>query len=76
MDERLLPTTREGKLDRLIEECAEVIKAVTKGRRFGWWPPHSFDGVEYDNITHLEEELKDPEHASVRCIDLTKVGRA
>ncbi len=71
MIERLLPTTREGRLARLTEECAEVIKAVSKGQRFGW-ELHSFEGVEYDNITRLHEELVDLEHAivAVRNIDL------
>ena len=69
MDNRLLPATPSGKLDRLVEECAEVIKAVQKGRRFGW-TQHTYDGVAYDNATELEEELKDLEHAisSVRCV--------
>ena len=75
MDERLLPTTREGKLERLIEECAEVIQAVQKLKRFGPGP-NVFDGKEYpDNIERLHEEMRDLEHAmsSVRCCDLTKL---
>ncbi len=75
MDERYLPTTREGKLDRLVEECAEVIQAVQKLKRFGPGP-NTVDGVEHpDNIEHLLEEMKDLDHAlsQVRCIDLGKV---
>jgi NTP pyrophosphatase (non-canonical NTP hydrolase) len=44
-------------MDILQEECAEVIQAVSKIRRFG------IDGVkpgtEYSNREHLEEELGD-----------------
>jgi NTP pyrophosphatase (non-canonical NTP hydrolase) len=58
----LLPTTISGKLDRLQEECAEVIKAVSKGRRFGW-DPSSFDGVPYDNWQQLMDEMDDLDHA-------------
>ena len=48
---------------RLIEECAEVIQAVTKGQRFGWdnWnpikPPEG--EVHWKNKIELEEEMAD-----------------
>lgn len=77
MDERYLPTTREGKLERLIEECAEVIQAAQKLKRFGPGP-NVVNGVEYpDNIERLHDEMQDLDHAlsQVRCIDLTKLGR-
>lgn len=71
MHNDLLPTTIEGKLARLTEECAEVIKCVSKGTRFGW-SRHTHNGVEYDNLTDLQEEMKDLEHAiiAVRNISL------
>lgn len=73
-DARFLPTTRIGKLERLIEECAEVIIAAQKLKRFGT-DIHVVDGVEYDNITKLHDEMQDLEGAmaSVRCVDLTKL---
>lgn len=71
-----MPTTRLGKLDHLIEECAEVIQAAQKLKRFGPGP-NVVNGVEYpDNITRLEEEMFDVERAIsiVRCCDLTKLN--
>lgn len=62
MDPKLLPRSREGKLDRLIEECAEVIKCVCKLRRFGT-TVHVHEGIEYDNLADLEREIEDLEHA-------------
>jgi NTP pyrophosphatase (non-canonical NTP hydrolase) len=35
MDDRYLPQTPEGRLWHLAEECAEVIKAISKCKRFG-----------------------------------------
>lgn len=58
----LLPTTQEGRLDRIVEECAEVIQAICKGRRFGW-DVHQYDGVTYDNRAELDTELRDLVHA-------------
>ena len=78
MNEQFLPTTREGKLERLVEECAEVIQAVQKLKRFGPGP-NMVDGKEFpDNIDHLLDEMKDLEHAlaQVRCIDLAKLAHA
>ncbi len=44
-------------MDILQEECAEVIQAVSKIRRFGMDNPKP--GTEYNNREHLEEELGD-----------------
>lgn len=35
MDPNLLPTTEDGMLDHIVEECSELIKAVIKIKRFG-----------------------------------------
>lgn len=64
MDLRYLPTTFRGKMDHVLEEAAEVTKAILKGRRFGWAPHtiHFTDGrpsLEVDNYTKLKEEIKD-----------------
>jgi hypothetical protein len=75
MNERFLPNTRLGKLDHLAEECAEVILAIAKLKRFGPGP-NVVDGVEFpDNIERLHEEMRDLEHAisKVRCCDLTRI---
>jgi NTP pyrophosphatase (non-canonical NTP hydrolase) len=44
-------------MDILQEECAEVIQAVSKIRRFGM--DNAKPGTEYTNREHLEEELGD-----------------
>ena len=44
-------------MDILQEECAEVIQAVSKIRRFGM-DNHKFGEVQ-TNLEHLEEELGD-----------------
>jgi NTP pyrophosphatase (non-canonical NTP hydrolase) len=44
-------------MDIAQEECAEVIQAISKIRRFGI--DNSKPGTEYTNRAHLEEELGD-----------------
>jgi len=44
-------------MDILQEECAEVIQAVSKIRRFGI--DNAKPNTEYSNREHLEEELGD-----------------
>ena len=44
-------------MDILQEECAEVIQAVSKIRRFGI--DNSKVGTQYTNREHLEEEVGD-----------------
>ena len=44
-------------LDILQEECAEVVQAVSKIRRFGI--DNAKPGTEYSNREHLEEEIGD-----------------
>ena len=69
------PDTLEGKLDHVIEECAEVILAAQKYKRFG---PHAklvyLDpeqgpmSVEYDNKTDLLNEIADTVAAMQRFV--------
>ena len=64
MDAKYLPTTDEGKLIHLIEECGETIQAATKVLRFGLegeWNGKS-------NAESLVDELKDLTHASAAVI--------
>lgn len=74
MNEKYLPTTRLGKLERLIEEASEVILAAQKLKRFGHGE-YVIEGVHYDNIGALQNEMADLDDAMsrVRCIDLTKL---
>jgi len=44
-------------MDITQEECAEVIQAISKIRRFGM--DNAQPGTEYTNREHLEEELGD-----------------
>lgn len=44
-------------MDILQEECAEVVQAVSKIRRFGI--DNAKPGTEYSNREHLEEEIGD-----------------
>jgi NTP pyrophosphatase (non-canonical NTP hydrolase) len=44
-------------MDITQEECAEVIQAISKIRRFGI--DNAKPGTEYSNRAHLEEELGD-----------------
>lgn len=46
-------------LDILQEECAEVIQATSKIRRFGWDSCHPFQDIHKSNKDHLVEELGD-----------------
>lgn len=59
MREDLMPTTLEGKLTHLIQECAEVIQAVTKQQLFGWIATDPKTDIRYDNRIKLLEELQD-----------------
>ena len=49
----------EEVLSLIQEECAEVIQAISKTRRFGWDSYHPTDSEKIDNRTHLEIELGD-----------------
>lgn len=63
MREDLIPTTAEGALVRVIEECAEVTKAYCKIQRFGDLAVDPVTGIAYDNVGDLLGELNDLEHA-------------
>lgn len=65
MDKKLLPVTTDEVLDHVQEECAEVILAIAKLRRFGP-DPHEYAGVAYDNLNALRDEIADLGEALTR----------
>lgn len=44
--------------DKVIEECSEVIQAVCKVKRFGWFNYHP-DRPESNNLDELRQEMDD-----------------
>lgn len=54
-----LPDTYEGRLDHIIEEASEVIKAVIKIKRFGLKATDPNTGKSYDNLIDLYDEVQD-----------------
>lgn len=63
MRKDLLPTTFDGKVDRIIEECGEVLKAIGKLKRFGLKAIDPKTGKKYNNLKDLKKELDDLEDA-------------
>lgn len=73
MHPKFLPTTTEGKLDRLVEEMGEVLLAFGKCKRFGpatRWDPKAFVVLPpgrtdvLSNDEELRLELDDLIHAA------------
>lgn len=52
-----METNNNEVMDITQEECAEVIQAISKIRRFGM--DNAKPGTDYTNRAHLEEELGD-----------------
>lgn len=66
MDTSKLPTDDLGRLIHVVEECAEVQKAITKLIRFG---PNEFnpnDPKRTPNVVALLQEVYDLENALLR----------
>ena len=55
----LLPTTFDGKLDKVVEEAGEFLQAFGKYRRFGATPVDIKTDIKYDNIADMYRELQD-----------------
>jgi hypothetical protein len=68
MDAKYLPTTVEGKLIHLIEECGETIQAAAKVLRFGF--DSRWNGT--SNTEKILDEIKDLTHAGEAIIDVIK----
>jgi NTP pyrophosphatase (non-canonical NTP hydrolase) len=62
----LFPTTFDGKLGHLAEECCEVLLAIEKYRRFGARATDPRTHIEYDNIADIYTELNDLDAAMAR----------
>ena len=71
MDAKYLPTTDEGKLVHLIEECGETIQAATKVLRFGLH--NSWDMKRNDR--RLAEEIGDLCYASEAVIEIIRKAK-
>lgn len=59
----LLPTSFEGRLGRLVEECGEVLQCVGKIQRFGKQAQDPITKIKYDNVADLKEELQHLKHS-------------
>jgi len=59
----LLPTTYQGCLIRVVQECAEVIQAITKLWQYGSTPTDHKTGITYDNVRDILNECNDILHA-------------
>lgn len=70
----LLPTTFDGKLDKLVEECGEFLQAYGKYRRFGSNPTDPKTGKQYDNVADMLLEICDIRDA-VEALGALKVTR-
>jgi hypothetical protein len=65
----LLPTTLEGKISRVVEECGEVLQAIGKIQRFGYRPIDPKTGIQYDNWAELTNELGQLRHAAKQVLE-------
>lgn len=66
----LLPTTPEGKISRVIEECGEVLQEIGKLQRYGPYPTDHRTGVEYDHWAAMTVELAQLNHAITQVLNL------
>lgn len=57
--------TELKKIDKVIEECSELIQALCKVRRFGWFNSHPCNPRK-TNLEHVEEEMCDVNSACER----------
>jgi hypothetical protein len=58
---RYLPTDLTGKIDRVGEECAEVLQAIFKAKRFGLSQNHPDGGM--NNAAEILNECANLRHA-------------
>ena len=74
VDERYLSDndTLEQRIDKIIEEAAEVIQIALKMKRFGPFSYHPDDEKKTDNFTLLGNEVEDVIYAWDRIKDKVK----
>ena len=58
--------------DKAIEEMGELLQAIGKGKRFGWYASHP-DRIESDNIIEARSEIKDVQLALINLDDYLKM---
>jgi NTP pyrophosphatase (non-canonical NTP hydrolase) len=65
MNPKYLPTTTEGKMGRVAEEAGEVVQAIGKILRFGFFSRYPADAPN-NNVDDLLSEMEDLEDAIKR----------
>ena len=61
--------------DRLVEECAELIMAIQKGKRFGWLNYHP-DRPGTTNLEDCQKEIQDVCAAMIEFEEILKLERS
>jgi hypothetical protein len=74
MDSTKLPTDELGKLIHVVEECAEVQKAISKLIRFGFDAHNPNDPKKVPNVVALLAEIDDLQRAIERVRPTLKSG--
>ena len=72
MDSAKLPSDDLGKLIHVVEECAEVQKAITKLIRFGPKEYHPNDPKQVPNALAVLTEIDDLKHAIERVTPMLR----
>ena len=63
--EDLLPTTLEGKIAKVVEEAGEVLQAIGKSQRHGFFAIDPMTKIHYDNRADLIVEMTQLREATI-----------